>query len=85
VTRHQKRVDDLVRVKSAGGFGLSPDAPQLRDETAKLERATAERDRLNALDEIRSAKWNVIARLERSTVEWLTRGGIPATIRRSAI
>jgi hypothetical protein len=77
IAGHRNRINDLMRRKAEGGFGLPPDAPQLLDERGKLERAEQELSRLNSLNEIRSARWNTVAGLERSITDWIMRGGIP--------
>jgi hypothetical protein len=61
VTVHQRRISDLTRLKSEGGFGLSDDAGTVIAERKKLERAVAERDRQQALYEVRGARWDACA------------------------
>jgi hypothetical protein len=46
--QHQKRIADLTRAKSEGGFGLMPLAPQLVAERRKLERAEKESEVIGA-------------------------------------
>jgi hypothetical protein len=78
VTGIQRRIADLKRLKSEGGaYGLSDDAATVIAEHKKLERAMAERDRQQALYEIRSARWNVAKQLEVRVSDFVLRGGIP--------
>ena len=76
VTTHQRRIRDLTTPKSAGGHGLPQDAVAVVHERTKLERAEAEKARLVALKDIRGERWTVVAQLERSVNDWVTRGGI---------
>ena len=55
-TGHRNRVEHLLRRRSDGGMGLAEDAPSVVDERRKLERATAERNRLQELADVRSAR-----------------------------
>jgi hypothetical protein len=77
VTVIQRRISDLTRLKSEGGFGLSDDAGTVIAERKKLERATAQRDLQQALYEVRGARWNTCAQLRAAASDWLLRGGIP--------
>jgi len=75
---HQRRIADLTRLKSeGGGFGLSDDAATVIAERAKPARAVSERDRQQALYEIRSARWNTCMQLRGAVSDWLLRGGVP--------
>ncbi|WP_157450481.1 hypothetical protein [Bradyrhizobium sp. ARR65] len=73
---HENRIRDLLKPRGEAGFGLDPDAPQVRDEQQKLDRVTAERTRLEKLKEARTARWTAVARLESAISDWLS-GGVP--------
>jgi hypothetical protein len=75
--RHANRIADLTRRKTEGGFGLDASALQVVTERRQLERAEKELTRLSQLKEIRAARWQAAAQLERSVVEWVTSGGVP--------
>jgi hypothetical protein len=74
---HAKRISDLMRHRSEGGFELDENAPQVVPERKKLERAEQELARLTSLQEIRSGRWNAVSQLERNVSDWLLRGGVP--------
>src|SRR5207344_560580 len=76
-TGHANRIADLTRDRSEGGFGQPDDAGVVVAERKKLQRADAELKRVTTLKEIRSARWNVAAQLERARTDWLLHGGIP--------
>jgi hypothetical protein len=77
VTVLQRRISDLTRLKSEGGFGLSEDAGTVITERKKLERAISERDRQRTLYQDRGARWNICAQLRGAIRDWVIRGGIP--------
>ena len=76
-TGHRNRVEHLLRRRSDGGMGLAEDAPSVVDERRKLERATAERNRLQELADVRSARSSNCKRLEVDVANWAMRGGVP--------
>jgi len=84
-TAHQRRLDALTRPKSAGGHGLNDGADQVVTERRRLERAEAELTRLTSLKDARSARWAAAGQLERSVVDWVMRGGIPANCALEAV
>ena len=71
---YKNRVADLTRHKSEGGFGLPEDAPQVRAERKKLERAEKEFARLTELKETRTVRWNGAGQLRQSASDWVLRG-----------
>jgi len=75
--RHEKRIADLIRPKSEGGFGLGELAPQVVIERRELERAQKELTRLTTLKEARGARWTVAKQLEGRIIDWALRGGVP--------
>jgi hypothetical protein len=76
-SNRQKRIADLVRRKSEGGFGLPELAPEVVIERKALERAEAELARLQTLKETRTVRWNAAKQLEARVSDWVLRGGIP--------
>ena len=74
---HANRIADLTRHTQQGGFGQPDDAGVVVAERRKLQRADAELKRVTTLKEIRGARWNAAAQLERAVTDWLLHGGIP--------
>ena len=74
---HANRISYLTRHSSEGGFGLDAEAPQVRSEQRKLERAEAEFKRLTTLQETRTVRWRAVGQLDQTVTDWLLRGGIP--------
>ena len=60
---HANRISALVKARGDGGPGLADDAPLVQSERQKLQRAEQELARLQALQEIRTAKWNAAGQL----------------------
>jgi hypothetical protein len=75
---HANRVGALMKHKGDGGFGLDASAPQVAAARKQMQRAEQEFARLQALQEIRTAKWNSAGQLARNVSDWLLHGGVPA-------
>jgi hypothetical protein len=74
---HANRVSELAKPRGDGGPGLSEDAPQVVTVRKQMQCAEQEFERLQALREIRTAKWNSAGSLVRNVTDWLMHGGIP--------
>jgi hypothetical protein len=74
---HANRISELVKARGDGGPNLPESAPQVATVRKQMQRAEQELARLQALREIRTAKWNSAGSLARSISDWLLHGGIP--------
>ncbi|WP_166299780.1 hypothetical protein [Bradyrhizobium sp. 2S1] len=71
---YKNRIGDLTRHQSEGGFGLPQDAPQVRAERKKLERAEKELARVTELKETRTVRSTATGQLRQSVNDWVLRG-----------
>jgi hypothetical protein len=76
IHKHKTRIGQLTLERGAGGYGLTTDAPQVRDEQSRLDKKLHELARQRQLAELRGGRFQNLKRLV-SACEAFLRSGIP--------